>query len=1095
MNALSDLIVGLHRQSRSLWRTRVPSVFLGILCLAVVITTQFGCTRDAKISRHLAKGDRYFNGGEFEKAEIEYANVIQLDPKNPAAISKMAVMFSYEGRLSLASSFLPNARRAQPNDLDVRVRLALFDVAIGRLTEARDEALYVLQHRPDDEDAAFILSDATRTPNEIAEVRRQLQQPPVAGTAPALIALGLFDLREQKLDDADAKFQAALKLAPKSGGPNFARAILLTARKDQAGAETAYSKAADASPLWSPRRLRYAQFLLAEGKADEGKRYLTDLTKQAPYYLPAWMLLATVATNEKHYDEALGYYTKLLSRDPLNHDALIAQARVTFDKGDKTTAIAQLERVAKAFPKSPEPNMQLALYHWSMGNAEPAVACLNQVLAAAPGAPSAVLLLAEIDVRRGRAAEAVKSLNELVKKQPTLGPARLLLAQAYQAQGNLDAALAVYRQIEADFSGNPQPAYLMGTLLMQQNKPVAARQAFEKALKINPKFYPAFEQLVNVDLMEKRVADAKGRVKAHQIDEPNSAALQLLMAKIHLFAGETKEAETALLKVIELKPESPLAYYLLGELYLKTKQTDKGLERLQQSVAKNKGNVQALVLIASIQEQQGNFAEARKNYEAALALNPKLPAPLNNLALLYAEKFNEVDQAMDLAQRARDLAPQDPNIADTLGWVAFKKRQYARALPLLSGAVEKLPTSPEAQYHLGMAHYMLGHRDVAKATLEHSLALGDAFGGVSDARDALGVLSLEPNARGPEAEGILQNQLAKHPDDAAALTQLGSIYERSNQAERAKALYETALKTSPNNPAAALGLIRIHLARKDAAAALEVASSAHKLAPDNAEITHQLGRLAFASGNYTWAYSLLQEAGRQLPNDGDVQFDLALAAYAKGQLEAVDEAMASVLQADPPISRIKEAREFADLLATAADPARAVAAAARIAPRLQRDPADVPALMVLAAGKQQNLAWADAQLAYEKILAQYPDFSPAQRNLAIVCARQTANNAKTVAMAIKARSAYPADPELAKATGVLLYRAGEYSRAASALQECVRQETTDAEVLYYLGLAQSQLKDNKASERSLKRALELGLSGAQATEAQKVLSGPKARKT
>ena len=58
------------------------------------------------------------------------------------------------------------------------------------------------------------------------------------------------------------------------------------------------------------------------------------------------------------------------------------------------------------------------------------------------------------------------------------------------------------------------------------------------------------------------------------------------------------------------------------------------------------------------------------------------------------------------------------------------------------------------------------------------------------------------------------------------------------------------------------------------------------------------------------------------------------------------------------------------------------------------------------------------------------------------------------------------------------------------LQESSRSLTTDPDVMYYLGLAQHNLKDRAGSTRSLQRALELGLKGDLANEARKILNPP-----
>ena len=46
---------------------------------------------------------------------------------------------------------------------------------------------------------------------------------------------------------------------------------------------------------------------------------------------------------------------------------------------------------------------------------------------------------------------------------------------------------------------------------------------------------------------------------------------------------------------------------------------------------------------------------------------------LNNLAVLYSDDLGQLDKAYDLAKKAREVAPNDPHIADTLGWILYKE--------------------------------------------------------------------------------------------------------------------------------------------------------------------------------------------------------------------------------------------------------------------------------------------------------------------------------------------------------------------------------------------------------------------------------------
>jgi tetratricopeptide (TPR) repeat protein len=133
----------------------------------------------------------------------------------------------------------------------------------------------------------------------------------------------------------------------------------------------------------------------------------------------------------------------------------------------------------------------------------------------------------------------------------------------------------------------------------------------------------------------------------------------------------------------------------------------------------------------------GHEAEARKGYEELLEKNPRFAPAANNLAFMLAEKDEDLPRAFLLAQAARDAAPDDPQVADTLGWVLFKQRAYPRAEAILKEAAEKMPDNAEVFYHLGMAQQEMQRTDEARASFNRSLEIDSAGAYGDKARAAL----------------------------------------------------------------------------------------------------------------------------------------------------------------------------------------------------------------------------------------------------------------------------------------------------------------------------------------------------------------------
>src|SRR5262249_1848281 len=159
-------------------------------------------------------------------------------------------------------------------------------------------------------------------------------------------------------------------------------------------------------------------------------------------------------------------------------------------------------------------------------------------------------------------------------------------------------------------------------------------------------------------------------------------------------------------------PKLEGAYLLLAQLYVASNRQEEAIQKLNTFAEQNK-SIPALMQLAGIHEQLKNFSAARDTYEKILAINGNFAIALNNLAIHYSEQLGQPDKAYEFAKKARDAAPNEPHISDTLGWISFKRGDYRGALPRLQESASKLD-DPVIQYHLGMAQYMLGDEDASR---------------------------------------------------------------------------------------------------------------------------------------------------------------------------------------------------------------------------------------------------------------------------------------------------------------------------------------------------------------------------------------------
>ncbi len=125
-------------------------------------------------------------------------------------------------------------------------------------------------------------------------------------------------------------------------------------------------------------------------------------------------------------------------------------------------------------------------------------------------------------------------------------------------------------------------------------------------------------------------------------------------------------------------------------------------------------------------ERAGNWDQAEADFRRALELEPDQPLVLNYLGYSLVEQRRNLDEALDMIERAVAGQPDDGYITDSLGWVLYRLGRYEEALPHMLRAVELLPSDPIINDHLGDVLWMVGREREARFQWRRALSFGPA---------------------------------------------------------------------------------------------------------------------------------------------------------------------------------------------------------------------------------------------------------------------------------------------------------------------------------------------------------------------------------
>lgn len=668
--------------------------------------------------------------GEYDKAEIECLNVLKIDRENVRALEHLGVIWHERGAPVRALPFLVAVRTKSPGNREVQRRVMQITVQLGKLAEARRDALALLQRAPDDKEALLVLSRAARSKADLEQVDRALTRAD-RGSAHYHLALANLLMRRGDAAAAASALQRAQALEPKSAQVRMARAAyyLWLNSRDQAGGE--FKAAAELAPPRSIEKIRYAEFLAEGGKMAEARTLLEETAEKVPDYLPAWRGLAYLALAEKKPDVAKAALEKILNRDPGNYEARLTRAQLQLEHNEVAKALDELTALGKQYPAMADDKVILGQAYLQQGDLAKARTALRSAVTQNPDHQEAVMLLARLNLAAGEPNATAQAMGEWLTNQPTYVPAQMLFLDAMLAMGRLEEAVESIRKQVAAAPDRVELHRLLGLVLLQVQKSDEARKSLERSLELTPGFLPIVAELVALDLREKHFPAAMKRVQAELARNP-SPSVRFLEARVLAAEGRWEQVEPLLLKVLEEEPQMIGAYDLLADGFVARASSAAVLARMDEYLARRSGELQVVLMAGRVYTRLQQYVKARASYEAHLAVQPDSPLVLNNLAYLCSEYLDDSARAFELARKARQLDAASPEIADTLGLVLYRRKDYAAALELFTEASGKAPRNPEFLYHLGLANQQLGQNDIARAAYERAQKSVGDFPGKAD---------------------------------------------------------------------------------------------------------------------------------------------------------------------------------------------------------------------------------------------------------------------------------------------------------------------------------------------------------------------------
>lgn len=858
-----------------------PKIITSLLLLTLSSMFFAGCGGNVDVDSLVQSAETQVEDGKLAEAEILLRNALREDPKNARALALIGKVYKLQGRLRDSYQALTAVKQLNPSDASSLEDLAGIELVAGLRDKALENARKALELDPSLEQAPILLAELADTRESADQTKEWLES--LTPTASIHAAIGSLDLRTGKIAEASQNFERAIELDPNSAIGHAGRFQILGSQNKREEAMEAFAMAAEVAGARSGIRIRYIQYLQQSQGDEAAKAALDETLAEASDYLPAISLAAELAAKMQQTEESKKLVERALRLDPIDPTALRIKGTLLVLDEKIDEAIVQLERVLEIYPEDVKTNYQVALAYLAKRDLLKAKARLTKVVYGSPAHLEASALLSTIQVQEEDYAGAIITLERFLKANPNSLQGYLLLAEVYNRKGDNAAAVAIYNQLESNQPENPQLDYLSGVSYLQGQNPEGARSAFESALSNDPLHLQSVEQLTILDIGENKFDTALDRINRTIEATPNTSILYTIRAQIHQSLGDAPAAIESFEKSIELDPDNRTARTLYARLLRSQGDIEGALAQSQSILESNPNDIGAMTSIASIYEAEEKLEEAAELYEKMLTIDSSYIPALNNLAYLYSTKFDKPERAFELAQEARELAPNNPYLSDTLGWIVFKRGDYTWALSLLSESYSKLNGNPEVAYHFGSAHYFAGNEAKAAELLEVAAKSEQAFTGKEDAQLKSNILSTDVSSPSSSQIDLLAD--ASGTGDPTAWVMRARISEAESEVAEAIGYYQKALDNSPTHFAALTGKALALGISGAISEASKLAEQAVDIQPNNPTAIYVQGEIAFLAGDYLGAVGRLAEAVRLDPQNSSAQKSLAFSNFAIGELE------------------------------------------------------------------------------------------------------------------------------------------------------------------------------------------------------------------
>ncbi len=501
---------------------------------------------------------------------------------------------------------------------------------------------------------------------------------------------GITHFENGEFEQALDQLTAAHLILSDDPGINYALSDVYLTMGDLNNAAYYGQIAVDKDPENKWYRLNMAEIYRNSGQNQQSINALKSILETDPGDLDVLYLLAESYTETGRLEESNSVLDEILSIRGGIFEVHLKKFQNYNALRQTENALAELEKMRELNPGNLSTLHTISQYYLELDDVDAARDVLLEARERNPGDPKTHILLAEIFINDNEWEKLGETFITIIEDPLVPAPQKMEIVRFMYMQhqsmpqeeileAQTERVIMAIGEHESDYG----PAQLVAAdYFMQKNNPEAALETLERVNNLLPGEADAWSQRLQILFQLGRYHEVIELSDDADRNAPDNAFIQFFTGTSYMFSGDNEQAETWLENATLAPSQRSFRSVIYGTL-------------------------------GDVRHDLDKWDETVDAFTMAIRLDANNHTALNNYAYYLSLRREDLDEALEMSERAVAMEPGNAAYLDTIGWIHYKKGNYERAREYIQQSVDTGNASAEVYEHLGDVYEALGDRELA----------------------------------------------------------------------------------------------------------------------------------------------------------------------------------------------------------------------------------------------------------------------------------------------------------------------------------------------------------------------------------------------